>query len=166
MVSHFPVFHPTCKRDKKTQLEIVLMFCQKYPVVSPLEIMECCLKQWSLAWQLSLPAVTTPSLPFCLLIKTSSHPHVRRKPSQLLSTSSSGFTLRNVKVPSQAMWPDSRLAQLLQHHPSHSNLSVTREHSWKLPSVQWFHSQICWYLAETKVCPVVSGLQSGLVLLH
>lgn len=53
MVSRFPSVSPSllttgdpaCEHDKKTQLGIVLMFRENYPVVSLLEMLKCRLKQ-------------------------------------------------------------------------------------------------------------------------
>lgn len=200
MVSRFPSVspsllatgNPACEHDKKTQLGIVLMFRENYPVVSLLEMLKCHLKQWSLAWQLSRPAVTTPSPPLHLLIWTSSHQHVRRKPSQLLPTSSSGFTLRNVS----AIVCSTHLAKLVRHQilllvlltwksdHLHATLVWQESTAGNCPvssgfTLKYVVSRLVIVLHSlsattisispspyTTVCPVVSGLQSGLVLLH
>lgn len=83
--------------------------------------------------------------PLHLLIWTSSHQHVRRKPSQLLPTSSSGFTLRNVS----AIVCSTHLAKLVHHQ-----ILLLVVLTWKSDHL---HATSVWQESTAGNCPVSSG---------
>lgn len=199
MVSRFPSVSPSllttddpaCEHDKKTQLGIVLMFRENYPVVSLLEMLKCHLKQ--LAWQLSRPAVTTPSPHpptswyehhlinmyvgnrhnFCqhrpavsrleMSVQSSAAPILLSLFATWFSSSSSWHESRIIYMQLQC---DKRAQLEIVQCPAVSllNMSISRLvivlHSLSATTISISPSPY------TTVCPVVSGLQSGLVLLH